>query len=518
MSAETTTALPVPSTAGWRRFALGWLAVAAAILLLYRADARHIFTLWWNTDTYGHGLLIPPILGWLVWMRRKELAALTPAPWLPAAGLLFMLGLLWLMGQLAGAAIVRHTALVLSLIVSVPLVLGLTVARGLLFPLFYALFMIPAGEQLVPLLQEVTAAFSMAMLNLMNVPAYNDGVLISIPNGNFEVAEACSGVRFLIAMIAFGVLVAHLSFRSWTRRIIFVFASIALSILANGIRAWGTIYIAHLTTPEFARGVDHVFYGWIFFAIVMAILLAVGWQFFDRPVDDPAFEPEKLQPTPPPASASSGRRLAISLALGFFALLVMPAYGATVANRPADSQTMALQLAGPAGWAMAPYQAAPWSPHYAGASAARMASFIDPETGLVVEYYIAVFDRQADDAELIGYQQGVFAPDSDWSWVRDDKVVPHGRTMQLALGETVREVWQYHLVNGKLESNPYMIKVEGLKARLFGGPTRAATLIVSAQRPDRLVSVRPVLARFVAGIGPIDMAIANAAVASPVTE
>jgi membrane protein implicated in regulation of membrane protease activity len=69
--------------------------------------------------------------------------------------------------------------------------------------------------------------------------------------------------------------------------------------VANGIRAWGTIYIASVTGSDFAAGFDHVVYGWVFFAIVIALLMAAGWPFFDRRVGEPWFDPRALQPVPP---------------------------------------------------------------------------------------------------------------------------------------------------------------------------------------------------------------------------
>ncbi|MBA4757039.1 exosortase A [Sphingosinicella sp.] len=493
---------------GWRPAIIAWVAVAAAILLLLRNDVAHIFDLWWNTDTFGHCLLIPPILGYLVWQRRCELSALTPKPWYPAAILMVIGGAGWLVGEASGVALLRHMAVVGLLIVSVPLVFGLTVSRGLAFVLFFALFMIPAGEQLVPILQTVTAAICIKLLEWSGIPAFIDGVFIAIPNGNFEVAEACSGVRFLIAMIAFSVLVANLCFKSWTRRILFVLSAIALSILANGIRAFGTIYISHLTTPGFAAGVDHIIYGWIFFAIVMFLLVAIGWRFFDRPVDDPAFDPARLQPAPPAPSAP--RAAVVAAALGIAAMAAGPVYGLVVANRAPDTQTAAVVLPDVPGWQRIEGQP-DWQPHYKGISAEAIARYVDGE-GQPIDLYIGVFDRQTEDGELIGYKQGLLPPETEWSWARNEKGPANGRAQQIKNGSTVRDNWQFFLVNGKLTGSDYVAKIEGLKSRLLGGETMAGTLVISADRRDELVSAMPAIERFAAALGPVDTAIETATV------
>lgn len=492
---------------GWRAAIIAWAVVAVTILLLLHKDVAHIFNLWWNTDTFGHCLLIPPILAYLVWQRRSELSALTPKPWYPAAILMVIGGAGWLVGEASGVALLRHAAVVGLLIVSVPLVFGLTVSRGLAFVLFFALFMIPAGEQLVPILQTVTAAICIKLLEWSGIPAFIDGVFIAIPNGNFEVAEACSGVRFLIAMIAFSVLVANLCFKSWTRRILFVLSAIALSIIANGIRAFGTIYISHLTTPGFAAGVDHIIYGWIFFAIVMFLLVAVGWRFFDRPVDDPAFDPARLQPAPPAPSAP--RVAAVAAALGIAAMAAGPVYGLVIANRAPDTATAAIVLPDVPGWQR--IEGRDWQPHYKGISAEAIARYVDGE-GQPIDLYIGVFDRQSEDGELIGYKQGLLPPETEWSWARNEKGPANGRAQQIKNGGTVRDNWQFFLVNGTITGSDYVAKIEGLKSRLLGGETLAGTLVISADRRDELVSATPAIERFAAALGPIDTAIETATV------
>src|SRR5690606_10682622 len=116
------------------------------------------------------------------------------------------------------------------------------VAAGLVFPLGYMLFLVPFGDELVPSLQAFTATMAVALTHASGVPAAVDGMFIDTPAGLFEVAEACSGVKFLVAMVALGALVAHLCFRSPARRALFMAAAIVVPILANGVRAWGTIF------------------------------------------------------------------------------------------------------------------------------------------------------------------------------------------------------------------------------------------------------------------------------------
>ena len=195
--------------------------------LLFARDAAAMASIWWNSSTFNHCLLILPIIAWLVAQRRAELARLTPAAWWPGLLLAGAGALGWLLGEAGGIAFARHLGLVFMLQGAVIACLGKAVARGLAFPLFYALFLVPSARNWCRRMQTLTAEMTSGLLALTGVPAHLEGVFITTPTGYFEVAEACAGVKFLIAMVAFGALVANVCFRSWPRRIAFMAVSIA---------------------------------------------------------------------------------------------------------------------------------------------------------------------------------------------------------------------------------------------------------------------------------------------------
>jgi exosortase A len=290
-------ALPILPDA-WRlpllRLALAW---AGLIVLLWREWADMVDQ-WWNASTYNHILLIPPILGWLACQRWAELVRLAPQGWWPGLGCMVVSLLVWLAGASSGINLISQLGAVMVLQASVAALLGPRVVAGLLFPLAYMVFLVPFGDEIVPLLQTITAKLAVALTHASGVPAQIDGFFIDTPAGLFEVAEACSGVKFLVAMVALGTLVAHLCFSSPGRRAAFMAAAVTVPILANGVRAWGTIYIAQSQGLEFAAGFDHIVYGWIFFALVIALLLGASWRFFDRSADDPLVDVGALRSSP----------------------------------------------------------------------------------------------------------------------------------------------------------------------------------------------------------------------------
>ena len=482
----------------WRAHLIALGAAAGAILLLFHRDVADIVSIWWNSDTFNHCLLIPPIIAWLVVQRLPELRQLAPAAWAPGLLLVGAGAAAWLLGEAGGLALARHAGLVLMLQGSVVACLGKSVSRGLAFPLFYAVFLVPAGEEIVPVMQTVTAEMSMALLGLAGVPAYMEGIFISTPTGYFEVAEACSGVKFLIAMIAYGALVANLCFRSPARRAAFLAAAILIPILANGVRAWGTIYIAHLTgSIEFAEGFDHIFYGWIFFAIVIVLLMAAGWPFFDRKVSEPWFDPAALA-----APAGSPRR-AVTVAAAAVALAALPPlWSAAIASSGTQPAPADIALPEVPGWTRVPGDTGrPWQPHFAGADVIRMGRYRN-SAGREVDLAIALFARQEEGRELVGYGQGAAAPEGEWAWSADAPPPPSGKAELISSHGTTREVVSFYRVGNILTGSPAAVKIETMKVRLLGGPQRAVAILVSAPAPADGVSPRPAIDAFLGALGP----------------
>ena len=293
----------------WRMPLLNLALAVAGLLPLTWGDWSEMARQWWDASTYNHILLVPPILAWLVRMRWPELAKLAPRTWWPGLAWLGVGLFAWLAGTMAGINLVSQLGAVLLLQAAVAVLLGPRVAAGLLFPLAYMLFLVPFGDEIVPALQAITAEMAVALTHASGVPAQIDGVFIDTPAGLFEVAEACSGVKFLVAMVALGALVAHLCFASWKRRAVFMAAAVLVPVLANGVRAWGTIYIAQSQGIEFAAGFDHIVYGWIFFALVMAMALGASWRFFDRSPDDPLIDAAAIEASPLLARLAPLRRV-----------------------------------------------------------------------------------------------------------------------------------------------------------------------------------------------------------------
>jgi exosortase A len=481
------------------RLALTRLGIACAIILaLFWRDAADMAEIWWNSSTFNHCLLIIPIIWWLVDQRKEALAQIAPQPWAPALAWVGTGAVGWLLGDAAGVALARHAGLVMMLQGVVGTFLGPNVLRGLLFPLFYSLFLIPFGEEFVPALQTITAKMCMWLLSLTGIPAHIEGIYISTPTALFRVAEACSGVKFLVAMVALGALVANLCFKSWSRRIAFMAVCVIIPILANGFRAFGTIYIAHHGNVDFAASFDHVFYGWIFFGVVIALVLAAGWPFFDKAADEQPVDPSKLQGA---VRWPLAAKIALPALLGIAAL---PFAWLTLITASASPVPKQIALPEVPGWERVDY--APqraWKPHFAKASHELLGRYRNND-GQEADLYIAVYDRQSEGRELVGYGQGAVGPESKWSWIANCANPAQGKCERISAdNKALREVLSYYRVNGVTSGSATDIKLATLKARLLGGDQQAVAVLVSSERNGKS-EPRAAIDAFVKSLGDID--------------
>ncbi len=327
--------VPTAMSPSWRQALAGLAFVWAALFALTLREWGEMAWQWWNSDSYAHILLIPPIIAWLAWMRRDELAAIRPKPWWPGLVMLGTALAFCLAGRASGINLIAHAGAVAALSASVPSLLGPRAAALLALPLGFMVFLVPFGEEIVWPMQRLTAHLVIALTHLSGVEAALETIYITTPVGLFIVAEACSGVKFLIAMIALGVLAAFTGFSSWSRRAVFLLACVVVPILANAVRAWGTIYLAQYIGPERAGGIDHLIYGWVFFAVVVAIVLGLAWRWFERTPEEAGWslaELERSRILSRLEAFDARLPLVMGLALGACAIAAALAIGLAPAN------------------------------------------------------------------------------------------------------------------------------------------------------------------------------------------
>ncbi len=318
--------VPAPWRSTLAVLGFGLFAIAA----LAAREWGEMLHQWWSIDTYTHILLVPVIIGWLVYIKAGELARIAPRPWLPGLGLVAAGLVLWLIGRASEINLIAHAGAVGMLQALVVAAIGPRASLVLALPIAFGVFLVPFGDEIIPPLQAITAEISIALTLWSGVPAEIDGIYIYTPAGLFIVAEACSGVKFLVAMVTLAVLVCFTRFNRWSHRAAFMLASIIVPIIANGIRAWGTIYVAQSQGVEFAAGFDHIFYGWIFFAIVVALVLSAAWRYFDREPEEYGWQAKEVSAFPFVATLERGNTSPVVLLAGLSALVIASAILASI--------------------------------------------------------------------------------------------------------------------------------------------------------------------------------------------
>lgn len=302
----------------------------------------------WNTSTaYNHCWLIGPIAAWLFWQRRERLALLAPKP-APLFALIAIPGAVaWFGAERLGIMEGRQLAAFGLAQVIVLTVLGWRFALAFAGPLAYLIFLVPFGGFAVLPLQHITAWMIDWGLDLLGITHYVDGLMIETPAGLFHVAEACAGLRFIIAALAFGALYALVIFRSPWRRLIVMALALGVPVLANGIRAGGIIVLAEYLGSAEAAAADHVIYGWWFFSAIILLLIVIGLPFREdsAPPAAPRF-PSPPGPAPLPVALAGAAALAVGLGG------VGPAAAMTLAYQGGPPSRTTLALAAPDGCAV----------------------------------------------------------------------------------------------------------------------------------------------------------------------
>jgi exosortase A len=276
-----------PKATNSAKFAWGVLAALIGLCVaLFWGSWWTMADQWLHSETYSHGILIAPISAWLIWRERANLV-LPQVSW-SWLGLLLLLAsaVVWLLGILVSANLLQHLGVAGMVIAAFPLALGRGLSLQLLFPIVFLVFMVPAGEFMNPILMEYTADATVWALRATGVAVYREGLHFALPTGRWSVVEACSGLRYIIAAGVLALLFAYLNFKSLKRKVIFVFAAVAVSIFANYVRAYTVVLVGHLTNMRHGVGDDHVWYGWVFFGIVMAAVAWAGGKYADQPTQD----------------------------------------------------------------------------------------------------------------------------------------------------------------------------------------------------------------------------------------
>jgi exosortase A len=365
---------------GWGRVQYLLICALAAVVALFYDTAWSMVSIWLRSETFAHGFLIVPISLWLVWEKRSALRYTAPRPsYIPLVLMLFV-GFGWLLATLVDVLVIQQLAFVGILVLTIWAIIGTPAARLLMFPLGFLFFAVPVGEALIHPLMNFTVDFTVGMLRLTGIPVYREGTFFSIPSGDWSVMEACSGLRYLIASVTLGVLYAYLTYRRLWRRVLFMLFAIAVPVVANGIRAYMIVMIAHMSGNKLAHGIDHFVYGWMFFGIVVTIMFIIGAFWRDAPQQAPIASRTSDQATC--RSKPTGVALAAVLIAG-----LGPTLAAVLSYQPSVRPSLSLKAPAPFGeWQLREASSWDWRPHLVGPDAVQYSFYWSDKNGVIGLY------------------------------------------------------------------------------------------------------------------------------------
>jgi exosortase A len=495
-------AIGVPSVGGrlirspWLPVAIAWLA----LVLLFWHTFVDMWRVWGASGTYTHGYAIFPIALALLWYRREQWVSLPLRP--SIAGIVVVVAslLLWWVGSLLHLNVLMQLGVVSALVTSVLAIAGPEVFRAAAFPLLFMFFAVPIGEELVPLLMDFTARFTVGALDLVGIPVLAEGHLIYIPTGTFSVEKACSGIRYLFASIVLGTLYANLFYHTTWRRVLFVALCVVVPVIANGARAFLIVILAHLSRNEIAIGIDHLIYGWVFFGIVMLLVFWMG-----RLIAEPAAisEAAPLQSSAVRDGGGLSPWLALSVLLVLLAGLRIAAAALPHDENGATVHRVAARVPAPLeGWTGPLTISSDWAPRFIGTPQVVTAAYLHGANA--VDVALLSYERERPGAELINSENLLFDPEP-WTWLGEGSLV-----VSLADGERIpvfavqirrglehRAIWRVLVVGDRAVGGGMQAKLERAKAILRGSSGAGTALVVSAELSGEHADPEPEVRAFV---------------------
>jgi len=284
------------------------LAVVFALVFLYASVLAKLSHDWWTDENYSHGLLIPFVIGYILWAEREKLRQTHRKPSMLWGATAILVALFALWTGVAGAELfVQRTSLVLMLAGVVVYFWGGLLLRLVWVPLFLLLLAIPIPtivlNKIAFPLQLFASRCAVWSMRLFDIPVLRQGNVIellplnSLETKKLEVVEACSGIRSLMTLMTLAVVFAYFSYppdssgdgpgksgplsslRNWGfwRSSLLVLSAIPIAILTNALRVSGTGVLARYYGVTIADGFFHSFSGWVIYIVAFLLLFAFGW-------------------------------------------------------------------------------------------------------------------------------------------------------------------------------------------------------------------------------------------------
>ena len=258
-----------------------WLGLLGVLLcLLYSETSRHMVQQWWEEEDYNHGFVVPLFSAYLIWQDRDRLRRLATHPSLWGIVVLGTGLLMFVVGSAGAELFLQRLSMVIVLSGLLLLVLGAEYLGALAFPVAFLVFAVPIPAVIRNViafpLQLFAAQTATLCLSAAGVPVMREGNVIALAQTTLEVADACSGIRSLQALLALAAVYGYLTERKTWKRLVLFLSAIPIAIAANAFRVSGTGFLAHFFGLEMAQGFYHSLAGYLMFGVAFVGMLAMG--------------------------------------------------------------------------------------------------------------------------------------------------------------------------------------------------------------------------------------------------
>jgi exosortase D (VPLPA-CTERM-specific) len=254
---------------------------ATVILLLYKGALTRLVLVDWSREDYSSSALIPLVVIYLLWEKRLSFAKQPSAPsWYGVIPVLTGIALYWL-GELAGEYFTLYLSLWLVVTGLFWLHLGWDKLKIIGFPICFSLTMFPLpsyiNTQLTLKLKLLSSQLGVAILQIWGMAAFREGNVIDLGFTRLQVVDACSGIRYMVPLVAMAVLMAYYYKAALWKRLLIVLSAIPISVATNGIRIASVGILYQFFGPQVAEGFFHDFSGWFIFMFSLGLLFVEIW-------------------------------------------------------------------------------------------------------------------------------------------------------------------------------------------------------------------------------------------------
>lgn len=270
-----------------------WLQITVLTLLIgivYARTLAGIFTKALTNEDYSHVFLIPLITGYLIWERRKRIRDVKITPlWigLPLMLFTFLFSIYGILGSDISAARISWWLWLVSVLI---FCYGKDTFKTLFLPVVMLGFIIPLPEHVqAPLtlsLKLISSKLAAFFIGIAHIPVYVDGNIIDIGTMELQVVDACSGLRYVIPLMALSILCAYFFQRQMWKRVALFLLSFPIAVLMNSLRISITAILSQWASPRIAEGFFHGFSGWLVFLGSFALLMAFSFTLKTIPPKD----------------------------------------------------------------------------------------------------------------------------------------------------------------------------------------------------------------------------------------